>query len=319
MELSFNELSLMTTSPSIDEAREKMTRFIGVIRATTRYGVALTIRTPRNFRQAPLAAGYVVENWIRDHTRVSKEERAFLLAVATKGPYAEEVFGAMRGATDCECLHDGHQATGLGIAYLCDSPAVGFSGQAYTDIDYAVVDVTYISDVDVVNESVEVCVLGYIEHVRARENWIRQRVDRERQLPDGTTLWRRRMQRFPRLIFCDSTRRFIEQIGAGDHSLRHIVRHLEIIDSTCDAWIDGPFDPRGIEWSNESGETMEHARYGPMRIFKCPDGKSRPFIAHSKIRGSNLRIHFFADDTGESRVVMIGYVGPHLPTVKYPT
>lgn len=57
-------------------------------------------------------------------------------------------------------------------------------------------------------------------------------------------------------------------------------------------------------------------KYLKERTFYCPDGKERLFERHVKLRFCNWRIHFFTEQPG---IVIIGYIGRHLPTVKYRT
>ena len=45
-----------------------------------------------------------------------------------------------------------------------------------------------------------------------------------------------------------------------------------------------------------------------------PDGTKRLFSLHAKLREFNWRIYFYPVQPGE---VIIGYIGVHLPTVKY--
>jgi hypothetical protein len=57
-----------------------------------------------------------------------------------------------------------------------------------------------------------------------------------------------------------------------------------------------------------------------MRDFICLDGQQRQFSHHLKLFSNNWRIYY-----SEVRVenaggrAHVGYVGVHLPTVKYPT
>ncbi len=57
-------------------------------------------------------------------------------------------------------------------------------------------------------------------------------------------------------------------------------------------------------------------KYGKERTFLCPDDKERRFERHVKLKFCNWRIYFFPVKPG---TVFIGYVGCHLPTVKYRT
>ncbi|MCK6396547.1 hypothetical protein [Zoogloea sp.] len=68
-----------------------------------------------------------------------------------------------------------------------------------------------------------------------------------------------------------------------------------------------------FQWHRESEPTMD--AYGKEREFRMPDGGSAAFENHVYFSGRH-RIHFIEDRA--SRDFIIGYIGDHLPTVKYP-
>ena len=82
-------------------------------------------------------------------------------------------------------------------------------------------------------------------------------------------------------------------------------------------WQAGYFSLEGypFEESGESEPTLN--KYGGERTFLCPDGEERLFERHVKLKECNWRIHFFPEV--KTTKVIIGYVGSHLPTDKYPT
>ncbi|MCI0674045.1 MAG: hypothetical protein L0Y64_26665, partial [Myxococcaceae bacterium] len=59
------------------------------------------------------------------------------------------------------------------------------------------------------------------------------------------------------------------------------------------------------------------AQFGAERIFLCPDGERRVFRLHSKVRVGEWRVYFIPDR--ESGRVTVGYIGPHLSTVRFRT
>ena len=57
-----------------------------------------------------------------------------------------------------------------------------------------------------------------------------------------------------------------------------------------------------------------------MRDFLCPDHQRRRFSNHLKLFSSNWRIYYLETRSGEvGGRAFIGYIGVHMPTVKYPT
>jgi hypothetical protein len=314
MEFVFNELSLEPICDSVYAARERMERFVQVIRAAASFGASKTVRTPRGFRSYPLAPDYVIENWVRDRENVAKGLRDYLLTIATKGPFCEEIWHALSKPEDCECTFNKEAILGLGIAYFNDRPAVGFDGSVYFKDDPVRIDIAYVDDDSVCCEQVEVCCMTSLRHVAARESWLKEKCELERQAKDGADLWLRREMIYPNLRFSDSCRGFIEPLSGNDPRLKHIARHLNVLNSCASTWESGAFDPVGIEWSNESEMTMKSGKLRDERVFKFPDGESRCCEPHSKLRGLNLRVHFLGETSENDRSVYVGYIGKHLPT-----
>lgn len=94
---------------------------------------------------------------------------------------------------------------------------------------------------------------------------------------------------------------------------------LSRLDKALAEWMTGPLHPQ-MTSSGESSSTLTHGVYGPMRDFVCPDGVERRFSNHLKLFSNNWRIYYWearADDGGGR--AFIGYVGEHLPTVRYRT
>jgi hypothetical protein len=83
------------------------------------------------------------------------------------------------------------------------------------------------------------------------------------------------------------------------------------------AWKRGQFQHHHLPGpaTGESDPTMR--QFGEKRIFKTRNGDRLPFEHHMKCRAENQRIHYRVDEG--RRLLMIGYVGKHLPTVGDPT
>jgi len=141
---------------------------------------------------------------------------------------------------------------------------------------------------------------------------------REQCLRDITpkTLWERKEKLFSRLILCPRVEGDLEKIGAK--YLDQIVNRLIALDKFAQKqWFDGEFDYReanemtSLRISPESKETMKQKKLKDMRMFKTPDGTTKCFDLH--IKTGELRFHFYP----ENKKIFIGYIGKHLPTVKY--
>ena len=92
---------------------------------------------------------------------------------------------------------------------------------------------------------------------------------------------------------------------------------LKLFNDFCASWQIGNFDLKtlnaqtSLNASGESQQTMK--KYGSHRRFKLTDGRREIFELH--IKTGDLRFHFFPDNN--NKCVYMGYIGKHLPTIKF--
>jgi hypothetical protein len=147
-------------------------------------------------------------------------------------------------------------------------------------------------------------------HVAAHTTWINESAMLD--IGRGAQLWDARAEVFPHLKFCDSVREHLSGLPDGNPALGQVVKRLRELDEYTGAWITGPFDPDAIRKATpESEATID--QYGDVRTFTCPDDKSRVFSWHVRCTPGTIRIHFLPIEHS----IIIGYIGPHLPTVKF--
>ncbi len=133
---------------------------------------------------------------------------------------------------------------------------------------------------------------------------------------DFRGFWKRKKELLPDLIFCDSVKQSIQKAGNSSH-FNQILTKLKILNDIARNWQKGKFSyhranqNHGINISPETPNTM--AKYGTQRTFQLPEGGSQEFNLHVKTGG--LRFHFYPNE--QNRKIYIGYIGPHLRTVKY--
>ena len=83
-----------------------------------------------------------------------------------------------------------------------------------------------------------------------------------------------------------------------------------------------------MTYSVESGETLKSGTLGPMRDFPSPTSfNADRWTLHTKLTGGNgARLYYKVQEFEEATSggaqtwflrIAIGYVGPHLPTVKF--
>ncbi len=316
MELIFNELSIQEPASNKTEAGKRMHYLIDLIRTIARrFGVSRALRTKRDIMYLPLAKDYSIREWLNDG-QVDKEQRLFFKSVANKSPFLEDIIDAEESLRKSvfDFFFDGICVAGLGAAYLLESPAVSFIGDPRFKDDPVEITLHSLDDSgEKIEQGVKVCCLSTLEQIEHRKKWFIERLQREIQ--NGLELWEKKRQLFKYLTFCDSTKKQIEALNGGEPYFQQVCRHLFAINDYVTGWSEGPFKLKDITWSEESKETMKHPRFGPLRHFLCMNDITRIFSKHSKPTGGNIRIHFFPIDDNK-RTVWIGYIGPHLPTVR---
>jgi hypothetical protein len=319
LEMVFNELSLKPPASSVEQARQWMTQFISLVTAATRQGVNRVLRTDADFQIASVAPNYSLINW-RNDSEVSREERQFFRALTNKAPYLADLPQTQQTSLASEFFYqDGNiqqPVQGLGYAYLLDSIAVSLpSTQRWQhpsiQLEHRWIEV----DEDIYSEQVEVKHCCHPDQVATHRDWITKRL--QTGVRDGVDLWYRRDLLFSTLSFCESVATAIQGLGSGNPLLRQVVKQLFELEIYCRDWQEGGFEPDKLpcKVSPESPKTLE--QYGQDRTFTCPDGLRRVFSWHVRLTPGAWRVHFLPDPS--TRRVIIGYVGPHLPTVSDPT
>lgn len=111
-------------------------------------------------------------------------------------------------------------------------------------------------------------------------------------------------------------------LSGSEPVLRQLVRHLRALNAAAEAWATGAtFKPEGITYSQESDQTLSHAKLGPIRDFPPPAGFAHErWSLHTKLTGgAGARLYFRAVRSADSKAVLIGYFGAHLPCMLHPT
>lgn len=135
----------------------------------------------------------------------------------------------------------------------------------------------------------------------------------------GQDLWNNQKFLFPSLEFCAAVENQLQEVQKGDKVLNSIIKRLQEFESAAKNWTSGNFDSEAISGSprNESESTAKNKKFVRERTFMCPDGVKREFLTHCSLSPDYWRLHFIA--LNETRKVIIGYIGPHLPITSNPT
>jgi hypothetical protein len=298
---------------------ERAATLLSVLRALDALGFPKVLRHSRDAIDREVESGITFRTWL--FQRAPRETRQFLAGRLQKAPFIEALHQMQEDARDAllQVTYDGSTAAGVGTAFLYDAPAVALRGDARWEADPLV---ALLVKVDAASSSVEEVPIEVVhlcrqEQIEPRRALLRARV--LRAVRGGDELWQRRREIFSRLDFCESVERQIRALSGHEFYFQHVVQALARLDTALVEWASGPLHP-GMDFSTESGQTLNHGTYGPMRDFVCPDLEKRRFKNHLKIFSNNWRIYYLEcrASTGEGRAY-IGYAGSHLPTVNYPT
>ncbi|MEX5219863.1 MAG: hypothetical protein NW701_18710 [Nitrospira sp.] len=244
------------------------------------------------------------------------EERRYISSLTTKAPLLkdvvnEDLLNAM-SLSDCTCA--GQLAQGLGFACHSDNLGISFNLHSRWQQNLLSVQVELLNEHGIVEHRDEsVRHASEVKHVIENEVWIKNRVKLE--MKTGADIWTRKEAFFPGLRFCSSAEQ--QLCGIEKTFLSPTIKRLMELDKYTRDWSDGPFDAHKITSKATPESTNTLNSYGSHRTFLCPDGQSRLFSWHVRLTPGSWRIYFFPDS--ERRQLIIGYVGPKLPTVEYPT
>lgn len=166
-------------------------------------------------------------------------------------------------------------------------------------------------DGEIEEQRVRVAHASQPSHIEAHREWIQTRLQEDVQ--DGSDLWNRRAELLPSLSFCDTVASQIQKLTST--MLRPVTRRLFELEHYCQESTTGVFDPKqlGSKASPESQATLN--QYSQERTFLCPDDIERTFSWHLRLTPNAWRLYFIP--LPKTRQMIIGYIGPHLRTVKY--
>jgi len=315
LEMVLNELSLHSPAPDVHIARQRMSTLLRTVRIAIQNGVNRVLRTHENFYGESLAAGYSIANWCND-SNVDREERRYFRSLATKAPYWADLLLSADDVYLSEFQYNGTHAHGLGFAYLIEAMALSLCSEVQWDASHIEIEATRLGDDgNIFTEQVMVVHASQVDHVQEHITWIQNRL--QTSVRDGIDLWDRRESLFASLRFCDAINDQIQSLHTGNPLLRSVVRRLLELEHYCRGWVGGPFNAQQLptKASPESQGTLQ--QFGRERTFLCPDGQERLFNWHVRLTPGAWRIHFFPE--AQTRTIIIGYIGPHLPTVHDPT
>lgn len=312
LEMVFNELSLGTISGDRPvttdkyKARELMSTFIETLSTAVSSGVTV-LRTQIDIYSILLSPSYPIANWVNDN-EIDEVESTFLLTLETERPLLSNL--ADPEITNqiglFECLHNGREANGLGIAYLLESLPVSFNSDRRWDCHILALDIRQIDDLgELIDERVEIVHASRSSHIHTHETWIKNRT--RIRINDGRELWERRGELFPHLEFCEAVAPQLDALQPGNPMLKQVLKRLFELEESSKNWMAGNFDLDSLpsKATPESDSRLNQLKR--QLTIPCLDGNERLFSLHLRMTPGAWRLYFSTE--GGPQKILIGYIG----------
>lgn len=315
LEMVLNDLSLLPLAEDIWTARQRMRGLIETLVTAVSLKASRVLRTEYNLHMVEIASGYPIARWLND-SEVDREARRYFRSLATKAPYLQDITDSRvhDNLTLSDFFHNERRSVGLGVAFSLDFLAISFSSGSIWELSSLQLRLEQIHENEVITDLVMVRHASCQSHVHEHSDWIKQRTQVDIQ--SGQELYASLHEFYPCLQFCLSATAQVQGLPHGEIHLRQIMKHLLDLNSYSQNWLGGPFSAQEIagKITGESNATL--TTYTKEHTFLCPDGIARLFSWHCRITPEPWRIYFYPLE--EEKSIIIGYIGQHLPTVKFP-
>ncbi|MDM5055070.1 hypothetical protein OB956_12425 [Aeromonas dhakensis] len=314
MEQIFNELSANEAYSDIFHANAGITRMLELSITLEKIGFSRSLKVTADFSNLKIAPDLTFTQWAVDKTNnFDRDLQRRLLSAATSSPYIEEEISNKEN--ECGKLfdfsHKGKNSLGLGLAYLWKEPTLSLDSNMDFSGPNVDINLDELKDNVLSTTTVNVDTLTNKEQLDDfLKNFISSTLD---EIKNGDELLEKAPSLFPFLLFGSGSQRSISNLHGKEQYFYELLRHLYELNDAIKNWRDGEFNPKNISWSSESKPTMD--KYGSSREFHCVDEEKRLFTLHTKIYSANQRIYYFP--ILSDKVIHIGYIGPHLQTVKF--
>ena len=245
----------------------------------------------------------------------ARESGAYLLSLNTKIPLLDDVApGVSNRFHSCEGKTlAGKDGEPLLLCALTNWIAVGFPSEPAWDRDRLRVDfLEMLVDGAWEEAREEIDNLARAEHAVAI---IARHRDRLRLDCSSTVkLWDRRAELFPHLTFGPDVEDHLAKLNPG--LLSTLVNRLADLDDSAAAWpgAGGAEPPWTCRVTDESKSVKKKPKWRDARRFRSATGEPLPFLWHTHFGAVIIHLRFDAP----KREIEIGYIGPHLPTKRFP-
>ena len=293
-----------------------MSTFVRTLAELASINPSRILRTLEEFSYQELAPDYSVVQW-RNDRQVNRDERELFRLYTTKSPLLNDVLEQIvQRERGCEAKFEGIEAKGLLVAFLLDSLSVSLpSDPAWQTarLSVSILELDeggdpILTDEIILHAASPECVreLAPLFEVRIRDH-----------AASGRDIVEHKGMLLPKLRFCGNVEETLIGMGPNDPGFAWVRRSLLELNDHCRTWVEGEFRHSMLRGSPapESQSVDDNDDLRRLRLFACADGKERYFRWHMKNKSLNLRLHYFPKN--DEHIVLIGYIGPHLPTARY--
>jgi hypothetical protein len=312
LEPVFNDLSADPPVLDVGASLERMWGLVELLRVAPDHGLGPGLRIPQTFHSLCLGPEYRISDWLNDD-RVPREQRLFLLTLATRSPYLEQTPDAIQErALLTDVRFRGMRSDALRAAFLLELPLLSFLNAPW---DQAVIQCEceeLIDDELTPARDLQLPNLSKVPHFTVHAEWIRNR--RRRSVATTEDVWNRRGELFPNLDFCPAVEGQLVAVRPSEPRFQQIINKLFDLDAYFASWTVGGFDPGAFAKCNPaSPETL--ARYPSDYRFLMADGGYVTASWHLYFTPGKGRLYFAAD--GALRRGVVCHIGDKLPDSTY--
>jgi hypothetical protein len=302
--LVFNELSVEGTLPEMGTASARLAEFASVL-TDSRIKGGKQLITPANFLRLEIARGYSFGRWISQEQWENRDRRVVVKTLLEKRLDYDK-FLSQEVGSELEYTRGNSVARAAHIADAQNGLVVSVATREEWDTPTFAVERTSISGQEPETYPVEVIHASRPVHLDEHGDWLRGTEIQPAR--NGRDLWSRRAELFGNVDFCTSVEAQLTAMTGTQPQFLSARRGIGDLQYYCERWNTGNFDVNRL--SRASGESLSTLqRYSAERTFLCPDGVRRVFEFH--LKRHHQRIHFIP--IPESKRILVGYVGPHLP------
>ncbi len=304
------------------EPGKRISALSSVLAALDRLGAARVLRSVSGAADRDICQGRGLRAWCFD-PQTNRDAGRLLATRLARQPFIDGrdgLLAAAEGARVLEVRVGGDLVYGLGLGALESRMVVALAGGDRPVGSTMAVEILDASADEIISAVVNV--FAYVQELEVSTDAAHLQALVDDSLNNGRVILARFAEVFPGLRLGARASDAIGQLTGTEPVFRQLLRHLRALNAAVASWPAGsPYEPQGVTFSPESGQTLSHGKFGPLRDFPTPESfPPERWSLHTKLTGgSGARMYFRPVWTDQTKAVLIGYFGAHLPCVRFPT